>query len=170
MSKKLPIKRMSKFFSEEDFDFNVQIGQEYLHGDLNMKLVLYRVDTESTDTDAVYAEVGKDQIKFFPPIEFNALVKIEPPKNNSYKPGLVRYIEPGNMTVSVYISHLRDLGVDIKYGDFIAYPETEDKIRYYTVANDGKVTSDNKHNMFGFKPHYRTITCVPAEESEFIGI
>ena len=64
MSKKLPIKRMSKFFSEEDFDFNVQIGQEYLHGDLNMKLVLYRVDTESTDTDAVYAEVGKDQIKF----------------------------------------------------------------------------------------------------------
>ena len=170
MSKKLPIKRMSKFFSEEDFDFNVQIGQEYLHGDLNMKLVLYRVDTESTDTDAVYAEVGKDQIKFFPPIEFNALVKIEPPKNSSYKPGLVRYIEPGNMTVSVYISHLRDLGVDIKYGDFIAYPETEDKIRYYTVANDGKVTSDNKHNMFGFKPHYRTITCVPAEESEFRGI
>ena len=170
MSKKLPIKRMSKFFSEEDFDFNVQIGQEYLHGDLNMKLVLYRVDTESTDTDAVYAEVGKDQIKFFPPIEFNALVKIEPPKNQSYKHGIVRYIEPGNMTVSVYISHLQDLGVDIKYGDFIAYPETEDKVRYYTVSNDGKVTSDNRHNMFGFKPHYRTITCVPAQESEFRGI
>jgi hypothetical protein len=74
------------------------------------------------------------------------------------------------MTVSVYISHLQDLGVDIKYGDFIAYPETEDKVRYYTVSNDGKVTSDNRHNMFGFKPHYRTITCVPAQESEFRGI
>ena len=170
MSKKLPIKRMSKFFSEEDFDFNVQIGQEYLHGDLNMKLVLYRVDTESTDTDAVYAEVGKDQIKFFPPIEFNALVKIEEPKNQSYKPGLVRYIEPGNLIVSVYIRHLEDLGIDVRYGDFIAYPETEYKIRYYTVSNDGNVTSDNKHNMFGFKPHYRTITCVPAQESEFRGI
>jgi hypothetical protein len=170
MSKKLPITRLSKFFSNEDFDLNVQIGQEYLHGDLNMKLVLYRVDTESTDTDEVYAEVGKDQIKYFPPIEFNALVKVEAPKNQSYKNGLVRYLEPGNLVLSVYIKHLKDLGIDIKYGDFIAYPETEDKVRYYTVSNDGKVTSDNRHNMFGFKPHYRTITCVPAQESEFRGV
>lgn len=170
MSNKVPISRMNKFFSKEDFDLNLQIGQEYLHGDLNMKLVLYRVDTESTDTDAVYAEVGKDQIKYFPPIEFNALVRIEQPKNNTYKNGLVRYNEPGNLILSVYIQHLNDLGIEIRYGDFIAYPETEERIRYYTVANDGKVTSDNKHSMFGYKPHYRTITCVPAQEAEFRGV
>jgi hypothetical protein len=170
MNNKVPITRLNKFFSNEDFDLNIQIGQEYLHGDLNMKLVLYRVDTESTDTDAVYAEVGKDQIKFFPPIEFNALVRIEQPKNSSYKSGMVRYLEPGNLSLSVYMKHLKDLGIDIKYGDFIGYPESEDKIRYYTVANDGKVTSDNKHNMFGFKPYYRTIICVPAQEVEFRGV
>ena len=170
MNNKVPITRLNKFFSNEDFDFNVQIGQEYLHGDLNMKLVLYRVDTESTDTDSVYAEVGKDQIKFFPPVEFNALVRIEQPKNSSYKNGMVRYLEPGNLTLSVYIQHLKDMGIDIKYGDFIGYPETEEKIRYYTVANDGKVTSDNKHNMFGYKPYYRSITCVPAQEVEFRGV
>lgn len=170
MNNKVPITRLNKFFSNEDFDLNVQIGQEYLHGDLNMKLVLYRVDTESTDTDAVYAEVGKDQIKFFPPIEFNALVRVEQPKNSSYKNGMVRYLEPGNLILSVYIQHLKDMGIDIKYGDFIGYPETEDKIRYYTVANDGKVTSDNKHNMFGYKPYYRSITCVPAQEVEFRGV
>jgi hypothetical protein len=170
MNNKVPITRLNKFFSNEDFDLNIQIGQEYLHGDLNMKLVLYRVDTESTDTDAVYAEVGKDQIKFFPPIEFNALVRIEQPKNSSYKNGMVRYLEPGNLSLSVYMKHLKDLGIDIKYGDFIGYPESEDKVRYYTVANDGKVTSDNKHNMFGFKPYYRTIICVPAQEVEFRGV
>ena len=170
MNNKVPITRLNKFFSNEDFDFNVQIGQEYLHGDLNMKLVLYRVDTESTDTDSVYAEVGKDQIKFFPPVEFNALVRIEQPKNSSYKNGMVRYLEPGNLTLSVYIQHLKDMGIDIKYGDFIGYPETEEKIRYYTVANDCKVTSDNKHNMFGYKPYYRSITCVPAQEVEFRGV
>ena len=170
MSNKVPITRINKFFSNDDFDLNVQIGQEYLHGDLNMKLVLYRVDTESTDTDAVYAEVGRDQIKFYPPIEFNALVKVEEPKNNSYKNGMVRYWEPGNLVLSVYIQHLKDLKIDIKYGDFIGYAETEEKVRYYTVSNDGKVTSDNKHNMFGFKPYYRTITCVPAQEVEFRGV
>ena len=40
MNNKLPITRLSKFFSQDDFDINIQMGQEYLHGDLNMKLVL----------------------------------------------------------------------------------------------------------------------------------
>jgi hypothetical protein len=170
MKNRLPITRLSKFISETDFDLNVQIGSEYLHGDLNMKLVLYRVNRQKTDTDEVYAEVGKDQIKFFPPVEFNALVKIDEPKNTTYKGGLGRYLEPGNMTLSVYIQHLEDMGIDIRYGDYIGYPETEERMRYYTVTNDGKVTSDNKHNMFGYKPYYRTILCTPAQESEFRGV
>jgi hypothetical protein len=170
MTNKLPITRINKFFSQEDFDLNIRMGQEYLHGDINMKLVLYRVDRTKSDIDGVYAEVGKDGIRYFPPIEFNGLVKIDQPKNSTYKDGLVRYLEPGNLTVSVYIKHLEELGIDIKYGDFVGYQESEDRVRYYTVTNDGKVTSDNKHKMFGYKPHYRTITCVPSQENEFRGI
>lgn len=170
MDNKLPITRLGKFFSKDDFDINIQMGQEYLHGDLNMKLVLYRVDRGNTDIDAVYAEVGKDEIKYFPPVEFNALVKIDESKNNSYKNGLLRYSEPGNLTLSVYIKHLEELKIDIRYGDYVGYADSEDKVRYYTVTNDGRVTSDNKHKMFGYKPHYRTITCAPAQESEFRGV
>jgi hypothetical protein len=170
MNNKLPITRLGKFFSQDDFDINIQMGQEYLHGDLNMKLVLYRVDRQKTDNDSVYAEAGMDEIKYFPPIEFNALVKIDEPKNVTYKAGMVRYNEPGNLTLSVYIKHLQELNIDIRYGDFIGYQDTEDKLRYYTVANDGRVTSDNKHKMFGYKPHYRTIVCVPAQETEFRGV
>jgi hypothetical protein len=170
MDNKLPITRLSKFFGQEDFDLQIQIGQEYLHGDLNMKLVLYRVDRQKTDKDDVYGEVGVDEIKYFPPVEINALVKIEEPKNNSYKSGLLRFNEPGNLILSIYIKHLEELNVDIKYGDFIGYPETESKMRYYTVTNDGKVTSDNKHNLFGYKPYYRTITCAIAQEQEFRGV
>jgi hypothetical protein len=170
MNNKLPITRLSKFFGQEDFDLQIQIGQEYLHGDLNMKLVLYRVDRQKTDKDDVYGEVGIDEIKYFPPVEINALVKVEEAKNNSYKSGLLRFNEPGNLTLSIYIKHLEELNVDIKYGDFIGYPETENKMRYYTVTNDGKVTSDNKHNLFGYKPYYRTITCAIAQEQEFRGV
>lgn len=170
MENKLPITRMSKFFSNEDFDLQIQMGQEYLHGDLNMKLVIYRVDRAKTEKDDVYAEVGKDEIKYFPPIEVNALVKIEEPKNSSYKSGMLRYLEPGNMIFQVYLKHLDELGIDIRYGDYVGYPESEGRLRYYTVTNDGKVTSDNKHNYFGYKPYYRTITCAPVQESEFRGI
>ncbi len=170
MNNKLPITRLSKFFSQDDFDINVQMGREYLHGDLNMKLVLYRVDREKTDNDAVYAEAGTDEIKYFPPVEFNALVKIEEPKNATYKNGMVRYNVPGNLTLSVYITHLEELNVDIRYGDYIGYPDSEERLRFYTVSNDGKVTSDNKHKMFGYKPHYRTIVCVRTQENEFRGV
>lgn len=170
MENKLPITRLSKFFGQEDFDLNVQLGKEYLHGDINMKLVLYQVDREKTDIDEVYAEVGKDDTKFGPPVEFNAIVRIEEPKNSSYQAGVVRYNEPGNLTFSVYISHLNELGIDVRYGDYIGYAESESKLRFYTVVNDGKVTSDNKHSMFGYKPHYRTVVCSPAQETEFRGV
>lgn len=170
MTNKLPITRINKFFSQDDFDLNVKLGQEYLHGDLNMKLVLYRVDRTKSEIDSVYAEVGKDNIRYFPPIEFNGIVRIVEPKNSTYKDGLIRYLEPGNLIISVYIKHLEELGIDIRYGDYIGYQESEDKVRYYTVTNDGKITSDNKHKMFGYKPHYRTITCVPTQENEFRGI
>jgi hypothetical protein len=169
-NKRVPITRVNKFFGQEDFDFHINIGQEYLHGDLNMTLVLYRVDSDLTDIDNVYGEVGENQIKFYPPIEFKALVKIEDTKNNSYNGGMVRNLEPGNLTLSVYLKHLNDLNIDIKYGDYIGYPETEDKIRFYTVINDGKIVVDNKHTLFGYKPYYRTITCAIAQNQEFNGI
>ena len=76
MENKLPITRLSKFFSEDDFNLQIQIGQEYLQGDLNMKLVLYRVDRQKTEKDDVYGEVGQDEIKYFPPIEFYFSINI----------------------------------------------------------------------------------------------
>jgi len=166
---KLPVTRLSKFFSQDDFDLQIKLGQEYLHGDLNIKLVLYQVDRDKTDINNIYGEVGKDDIKFLPPVEFNGLVKIDEAKNSSYKGGIMRYQEAGNITVSVYISHLEELNIDIRYGDYIGYADKEDKLRYYQVTNDGRITSDNKHKMFGFKPHYRTITCAIVQENEFRG-
>ena len=170
MENKLPITRLTKFFSKDDFDLHMRVGQEYLHGDINMKVVLYRVDREKTETDDVYAEVGKDQVKFFPHVELNGIVRIEEPKNATYKNGIDRYLEPGNMIFSVYINHLEELKVDIRYGDYLGYSESEEKIRFYMVTNDGKVVSDNKHSHFGFKPSYRTITCAFVQDNEFRGV
>jgi len=166
----IPINRMNRFFSENDYNLHITMAQELIHDDLNMKLVLFRVDVSKTNIDDVYGEVGKDKIQFLPPVEFNGLVKIEEPKNNTYNQGINRFNEPGNLYISVYIKHLNDLDIDIKYGDYIGYSQTEDKIRYYSVINDGKVTSDNKHTIFGYKPYYRTITCSIVQGTEFRGI
>jgi hypothetical protein len=145
------------------------MGKEYLHGDINTKVILYQVDKTKTNKDSVYSEVGKNEVVFLPPIELNASIRIEESKNTTYDNSLRRN-EPGNLVVSIYIQHLKELKVDINYGDYIGYMETEDRMRFYSVSNDGKVVPDNKHSMFGYKPFYRTITCVPAQESEFNGI
>ena len=75
-----------------------------------------------------------------------------------------------NLIISVYKKELEQLGIDIKYGDYIGYPETEDFTRYFTVSNDGRVAGDNAHTILGYKSFYRTITCVPTSENEFKGI
>jgi hypothetical protein len=43
-------------------------------------------------------------------------------------------------------------------------------MRYYSVADDGRIVSDNKHTYGGYKPFYRTFVCTPVSEDEFKGI
>ena len=42
--KRVPITRVNKFFGSEDFKLQESLGMEYLHGNLNFTLVLFRVD------------------------------------------------------------------------------------------------------------------------------
>ena len=170
MSKIVPITRLNKFFGSEDFNLDVNMGKEWLHGDMNFTLVLYRVDKSKTDNDDVYGEAGKDSIKFYPPTEFKAFVQVSAPENKLLGTSKLDQMEPGNIRISVYQTHLDELGIDIEFGDYVGYYETENKVRYYSVANDGRVVSDNKHTYGGYKPFYRTIIAVPVNQDEFRGL
>ena len=55
-------------------------------------------------------------------------------------------------------------------GDYFGYYESEDRVRYYVVADDGYVKSDNKHTYGGYKPFYRTISASPVGPNEFRGL
>lgn len=137
---------------------------------MNFTVVLYRVDRQRTNNDDVYGEGLSDGIQFLSPIEVKGLVKIDAPTNSDYANSKLSQIEPGNMTFSVYQLQLDQLSVEISLGDYLAYYETEDKVRYYTVVNDGRITSDNKHTYGGYKKFYRTIIATPATNNEFLGI
>jgi len=167
---KVPITRLGKFFGAEDFDLDISMGEEWLHGDLNFTVVLYRIDKQKTITDNVYGETVSDGIKFLPPIEFKAFIQILPPENKNVATSKIEQFEPGNIRVSVYQKQLDELGIDIEYGDYLGYYETESLVRYYTVNNDGRVVSDNKHTYGGYKPFYRTIIASPVGPNEFKGL
>ena len=82
------------------------------------------------------------------------------PENQNYGNSNLQQMEPGNLTVSVYQDSLDVLGTDIDLGDYIGYYESDTRVRYYSVVNDGRVVSDNKHTYGGFKSFYRTIISI----------
>ena len=170
MQNKVPITRLGKFFGDNDFNLEIEMGKEWLDGDMNFTCVLYRIDRQKTKTDDVYGETVSDGIKFLPPIEFNAFVQVSAPENKMMGSTRMDQMEPGNIRVSVYQKTLDNLNVDINFGDYIGYYETETLVRYYTVNNDGRVVSDNKHTYAGYKPFYRTISASPVGPNEFKGL
>jgi hypothetical protein len=170
MQKLVPITRLGKFFGGEDYELDVGMGQEWLEGDMNFTVVLYRIDRYKTKTDDVYGEVLEDGIQFMAPIELKGYVQVLAPTNKFLGTSRVEQLEPGNMKFSIYQKQLDDLGVEIFMGDYIGYYETESRVRYYTVSDDGKVVSDNKHTYGGYKSFYRTITATYVSDNEFRGL
>ncbi len=170
MSNKVPITRLGKFFGENDYNLDISMGEEWLVGDMNFTCVLYRIDRYKTKTDDVYGETVEDGIKFLPPVEFNAFIQVSAPENKMMGSSRVNQTEPGNIRISVYQKTLDDLDIDINFGDYIGYYESETLVRYYTVNNDGRVVSDNKHTYGGYKSFYRTISASPVGPNEFRGL
>ena len=170
MQKLVPITRLGKFFGGEDYALDIGMGEEWLLGDMNFTVILYRIDRQKTKIDDVYGEVLEDGIQFMAPVELKGLVQIMAPQNKLLGNSKIKQDEPGNMKFSIYQKTLDDLDVNIFMGDYFGYYETEDRVRYYTVIDDGLVKSDNKHTYGGYKPFYRTVTATWVSENEFRGI
>jgi len=170
MENLVPITRLGKFFGAEDYSLDIGMGEEWLLGDMNFTIILYRIDRYRTKTDDVYGEVLEDGIQFLAPVELKGYVKIAAPTNKLLGNSKIKQDEPGNMTFSIYQKTLENMEVNILMGDYFAYYETEDKVRYYTVIDDGLVVSDLKHTYGGYKNFYRTITATWVSENEFRGL
>jgi hypothetical protein len=172
MGKKItPITRINKFFSEEDFNLEVEMGREAIEGDGNFTIILYRVNREMSEADNVYGEASKDGIRYFPPVELKVIPILEEAINAAYNPnGSLRFLQDGNLNFGIYEAQLVELETNISYGDYIGYPVTETEIRYFSVTNDGVKNYDNKHTIMGYKGAFRTVLCSSVDENEFRGL
>jgi len=167
-----PVTRINKFFSEEDYNLEISMGREYVEGDGNFTLILYKVDRTSTQFDSLYGEATKDGIKFFPPTELKVFPILEQPINEAYNKtqGTARYQQTGNLTFYIYQAQLTENRIDIDYGDYIGYPISENDIKYFSVTDDDKKNFNNGQSIMGYKGAIRTIICAPTDKSEFKGV
>ena len=171
-NRRIPINRVNKFFSQEDFDLEISFGREAIEGDGNFVVILYRVDREMTESDDLYGEAVKDGIRFFPPVELRVIPILAEAENKAYNSGSgsMRYLQDGQLTFGIYDAQLAELDIELSYGDYIGYPVSETEVRYFSVVNDGKKNYDNNHTIMGYKGAFRTVLCAPVDESEFRGL
>ena len=167
--RRVPINRNNLFYSEEDFAFEREVGKNYVEQDMNQTVVLYQVDLDKTNADALYGETQANQVIYKAPVEIHCVYEISEPELKSYDKtkNLGTYMKTGKLTIGVYQETLDELGVDIKKGDYIGVQVSQTHMEYFTVSNDGRNNYDNAHTLFGIEPLFRTIYCYSIDTSEF---
>ena len=73
-----PISRNNLFYSEADFQYEMEIGKNYLEQDMNQTIILYEVDLQKTNRDSIYGETKPNQIIFKAPVELHVVYEIQP--------------------------------------------------------------------------------------------
>lgn len=162
--------RHQMFYSEDDYQYEIDNIIEYLENDLGQYLVLYEVDRNKTNINSVYKETvtSENGIRFKAPREFPCQYNIDDStlKNIDNKTANQVYSLQGNLTINVIKEILEKYKCDIKRGDYIGVPVDYNKMIYYTVVDDGKVNYSNKNYLGAWRPTWRVITCAPATEFE----
>ena len=168
-TKRVPINRNSLFYDAQSFNYEIEMGKQYVEMDMGQTVVLYQVDASNTQSDAVYGETKPSDVKYKVPTEIPCVYEIEEPELKSYDKdkNLGTYMKTGKLKMSVYQETLTELNVDIKKGDYIGVQISPEHMEFFVVNNDGRNNYDNAHTLFGTVPLYRTIQCSPVDSSEF---
>ena len=165
--KKVPITRLDKYFDEDAYNLQLEWAREYIEEEENFTVILYRVDKNKVNVDSVFFDTNGHEIKFKDPIELKVKYSIEDTENKTYNDKdqqSLRFQQTGNLIFTIATQQLEELEVDIAFGDYIAVPVTETSFEYFEVVNNGKKNVDNSHTIFGYKPAFRTVTCVTAND------
>jgi activator of HSP90 ATPase len=170
--RKNPINRNKMFFSKEDFNLEMEIAREYMEHDMNQTVVLFEVDLTKTNTDDIYHEANKKNIRFKSPVELTVRYEISDSEMRSYDKTSNKgvYAKPGVLSFTVLNEELEEVQRDIKRGDYIGVQITPEEMIYFTVFDDGKIASyANSNTLYGIKPFFRNIKCNYVDPAEFEG-
>lgn len=171
--RKIPINRNNLFYSEDEYQFEMDIASDYLAHDLNQTIVLYEVDLNKSNLDSIYNETKKDALVFKTPVELHCTYNIEPGEIKGYDKtkNMGIYVKQGKITVNIFQKTLDEANADIKIGDYLAVNINGDakSMLYFCVNDDGRNNFDNRKSVFGYKNPWRKIIAAATtlENTEF---
>lgn len=162
-----PINRNNLFYSQEDFEFEMETVLGYMEEDTNQTVVVYQVDRITTQTTDIYKE-SKNQIHFLPPVEVPCIYEILDNQLKSYdsKTQNAAYVLQGNLKVYINNFAFNKYDFNIKRGDYLGIMIEEGRMYYWVVTNDGKVNTANQLVVGAYKTGYRVVEASPANPDE----
>lgn len=165
-----PISRNNKFYSEEDFQYECDLLEEYIEEDLNQSIVVYEVDYSKTNTDTIYKE-AKQVIRYKTPKELPCMFEIKDSQTKSYDSNTNNgvYSISGNLTAYIPVFMFEKYGCNIKRGDYVGVQIDTQRMAYFVVTNDDKVNTANNHYIGAYRTAWRVIEGAPVIENEFNG-
>ena len=166
IKRKNPINRNNFFTSQDQINFQIGIGMEYVNKIVNQTVVLYEIDRDNTKVDDIYNEANFDNLVFKTPVELNVLYKLDKGELKTYDTETIKgyYVKVGQLTFSIYEKELEENGCDIKRGDYIGLQVTPEHMEFFIVADDGRVNYDNAHTLWGTVPYYRSVVCTVVSD------
>lgn len=166
IKRKNPINRNNFFTSQDQINFQIGIGMEYVNKIVNQTVVLYEIDRENTKVNDIYNEANLDNLVFKTPVELNVLYKLDKGELKTYDSETIKgyYVKVGKLTFSIFEKELEENGCDIKRGDYIGLQVTPEHMEFFVVADDGRVNYDNAHTLWGTVPYYRSVVCTVVSD------
>lgn len=153
-------KGIQLFFGDKERSFFENAGKEIVNQILQESFLLYRIDYKRTKTHDLYGE-SKTKV-WLPSVEVYGRINVEV-EDPSYlvKGGIIKK-GFGRLNADVYTSHLDELGVTIRMGDFIYH-----KGNYYEIIDDGSANIANENMFGGDKLFYISIKGVEVNSDVF---
>ena len=167
-----PINRNKLFYSEDDFQFEVDMLEDYMEEDTNQTIVLYEVDRVKTNINDTYKETkNNNNIRFKPPKELPCLYEIKEAQTRSFdsKSSNAVYMISGNLEIYILKKTLKKYKCDIKRGDYVGVQINDDNMNYFVVVSDGKINQSNNMLVGGYGYPWLHIECAPSTRAEFNG-
>ena len=84
IKRKNPINRNNFFTSQDQINFQIGIGMEYVNKIVNQTIVLYEIDRDKTKVNDIYNEANFNNLVFKTPVELNVLYKIDKSELKTY--------------------------------------------------------------------------------------
>lgn len=165
-----PIGRNNKFYSDEDFQYESSLIEEYIEEDLNQSIIVYEVDYVKTNVDTVYKET-KQSIRYKTPKELPCMFEVKDSQTKSYDASTNKgvYSVSGNLVAYIPTFMFEKYKCNIKRGDYVGVQIDTERMAYFVVTNDDKLNIANSHYVGAYKTLWRMIEAAPVVDSEFNG-